>query len=73
MFRSFVAVEMVGGDVENDRNVGFEAVHVFKLEARQLDDVDVVVFPRYLQGEATANVAGKACVYTCLAQNVIGE
>ena len=62
---------MVGSDVEHHGDVGLEVVHVFELERAQLDDIDVVVLARNLQGEATAYVAGESDIYTGLTQYVV--
>ena len=68
-----VAVEVVGGDVENHGHVGAETVHVFKLETRELDDVDVVGIAGHLQSKAFANVSGEPDVYAGVLKNMVCE
>ncbi len=64
---------MVGGDVEEHGNVGVEIIHVFKLEARKLDYIHVVVLASHLQGQTAAHVAGQAHVDAGVLEYVIGE
>ena len=50
---------MIGSDVEDHGDIGMEIIHVFKLKARKLYHIYVVVLPRHLKGEAPAYVAAR--------------
>ena len=68
-----VAVEVVGGDVEEHRHVGAEAVHVVELEGRKLNDVVGMGRFGYLKGEAMADVPGEADVHAGFLHDVVDE
>ena len=68
-----VTVEVVGGDVEQDGDVGLETVHVVELERAELDDVDLVGLLCHLEGERVADVASQTSVYARLLEDVVYE
>ena len=68
-----VAVEMVGGDVEQHGNIGAEVVHVVELERREFDDVVFMWVFSHLQSQRTSDVSGQSHVVACLAEDVIDE
>ena len=68
-----VAVEVVGGDVEQDGDVGTEVVHVVKLERAEFDDVVFVWVFCHLKGKRVADVTRQTSVVTCLLEDVVDE
>ena len=68
-----VAVQMVGGDVQQNGNVGAEVIHIVQLERTQLDDVVFVRILGHLQGKRVAYVAGQSGVVARIAEDVVDE
>ena len=68
-----VAVEVVGGDVHDHGDVCLELIHVFKLEAGELDDVGGMGVFRHLERKALADVSGEAHVDSRLAEDMVGQ
>ncbi|OAV74510.1 hypothetical protein Barb7_01987 [Bacteroidales bacterium Barb7] len=68
-----ISVQMVGGDIQQDGDVGFEVVHIVQLKAAQLNHINCVRVFRHLQGKAVAYVSGKTNVRTRLLQYMIDE
>ena len=68
-----VAVQMVGGDVQQNGNVGAEVVHIVQLKRTQLDDVVFVRILGHLQGQRVAYVAGQSGIVACIAEDVVDE
>ena len=65
---------MVGGDVQQDGNVGAEAVHVVELEAGEFQDVVVELCALgYLEGKTAADVPGQPYVVARALEDVIDE
>ncbi len=59
-------VEMVGSDVENDRELGFEFFCMFKLKAGELGDINVVIFAFFNKAdEGHSDVSGEESLKTC--------
>ena len=71
--RVAVAVEVVGGDVEQHGHPGAEVVGVVELEAAQLHHVVVGRILNNLLGQGVAHVAGQAHVQPRRLQQVVGK
>ena len=61
---------MVWGNIGNDGYVSLEVIDVVKLEAAQLQHVDVMLFGSYLIGVALSDVPSEPYVQTGLLQKV---
>ena len=69
-----IAVQMVGGDVEQDGNVGSESVHIVELETAELYDVVIKVLALgYLECQAAAYISCQAHIIACLLEYVIDK
>ena len=68
-----VAVQMVGGDVEQHGDVGVEVIHVVELEAAQLYHVPGVRSLCHLQSQGVAYVASQPHVVARLFHDVVDE
>ena len=68
-----VAVQMVGGDVQQYGDVGFEVVHSVELEAADLEDIDVVVLGSDLQGVTLADVSAQSGVHPGFLEQVVDK
>ena len=68
-----VAVKMVGSDVEQHGDVGFEVIHVVELETAQLNHIDIVVGCRHLICEACPHVSSQAHVQAGVLEDVVGK
>ena len=68
-----VAVKMVGSDGEQHGDVGFEVIHVVKLETAQLNHIDIVVGCRHLICEACPHVSSQAHVQAGVLEDVVGK
>ena len=68
-----VAVQVVGGDVEQDGDVGTELIHVVELETAELDDIPVVVAHCHLVGQASPDITRKTHVVACTLEDVVDE
>ena len=68
-----VAVEVVGGDVENHGHVGLEAVHVVELETAEFHHIHRVRVAGHLPCQAFSHIAGQGGVDAGAPQDVVGE
>ena len=66
-----VAVQMVGGDVQQDGNVGPEVVHIVELKTAQLYDVILMWVFGHLQSQASAYVSGQSGIISGLLEDVV--
>ena len=66
-----VAVEVVGGDVEQHGYVGFEVIHVVELETAEFHYVDIVRLACYLVCQRISYVAGQPGVDSGVGQYVV--
>ena len=57
-----VTVEMIGRNIQQHGNIGFETIHVVELETTQFDHIIIIMFGRYLQGEALSHIPGQTYV-----------
>ena len=64
---------MVRSDVGDDRDVRLEVVYVVKLEAAELQYIDVVLLGSHLESIALSDVAAEAHIHTCVLEQVIDE
>ena len=64
---------MVRGDVGDDCDVCFEVVHVVKLEAAELQNVDVEFLGSHLISIALADVTAQTHVHSCLLEEMINQ
>ena len=64
---------MVGGNVEQNGDIGTELVHVVELETAQFYNVPFVWFFCHLQGQTVTNIAGQSGIQACLLEDVVDE
>ena len=64
---------MVGGDIEQDGDVGAEVVHIVQLEGGKLHYVPLVWRLGHLQRLAVPDVAGQAYIESGFLQDVVNE
>ena len=68
-----VAVEMVGGDVEQDGDICVEVVHVVELERTELDDVVFVRILSHLQSKRASDIARQSGIVACHLEDMIDK
>ena len=68
-----IAVQMVGRNVQQHRDVCAEVIHVVELEGGQLYYIRVVRLFGHLQCQAVADVSGQSHVRPCLLQYMVDE
>ena len=64
---------MIRRDIEQDRYVRLEIVHVIQLERTQLNHVVVMILMRHLQCQRVTDVSRQTDVQPCIAQDIIDE
>ena len=64
---------MVGGDVQQNGDVGAEVIHVVQLERAQLNHIIGMRVFCHLQGKAVADVACQTYIIACILEDVVDE
>ena len=64
---------MVGRDVHQHGDVGFEVVHAVELETTELQHIDIVFLRGHLHGVALPDVAAQTYVQACVLQEIVDE
>lgn len=68
-----VAVEMVGGNVQQHSDVGPEVVHIVELERTQFDNVVLMRVLSHLQGQTLSYVSGETGIVAGTLEDVVYE
>ena len=68
-----VAIQMVGCNVHDDRDVGLEVIHVVQLETGQFDDVVVKVLRGHLVGQRLTHISCQTYIETSLLQDMVSH
>ena len=68
-----VAIEVIGGDVEQHRDVAGEVKHAIELKATELHHVVAVLCFGHLPRQAVPNVARQSHIQSCALQHVMRE
>ena len=66
-----VPVQVVRRDVGDDGDICLEVVYIVKLEAAELEDIDVVLLRSYLVGIALSDVSAESDVQSGLLEKMI--
>ena len=68
-----VAIQVVGGDVQQDGDVGLKLVHVVQLERAQLDDVVLMRVLGHLQCQTAPYVASQSGIVASRLEDVVNQ
>ena len=64
---------MVGGDIQQDGDIGPEVVHIVQLEGAELDDIILVRILSHLQRQRVADIACETGIIACLLEDMIDQ
>ena len=68
-----VTVQMVRRDIQQDGDIRTEIVHIVELETAEFDDIILMRFLCYLQGEGVTDVTCQSCIIACLLEDMVDE
>ena len=68
-----VTVQMVGGDVQQDSDIGPEIIHVVELERTEFDDIVCVRILSHLQSQGVTDVASKSGIIARILEDMVDE